>query len=102
MHCLKLAAVAVVLGLATLSQASAQTSATPHLMVAPADLKWAAAPGMPCNAQLAVIEGPMNEAKPFTFRLKFPADCKIPPHYHPAARMRRLPGTARMPFSAST
>jgi quercetin dioxygenase-like cupin family protein len=27
---------------------------------------------------------PMNEAKPFIFRLKFPTDCKIPPHWHPA------------------
>jgi hypothetical protein len=26
----------------------------------------------------------MNEAKPFTFRLKIPVDCKIPPHWHPA------------------
>lgn len=26
----------------------------------------------------------MNEATPFTFRLKIPADCKIPPHWHPA------------------
>jgi quercetin dioxygenase-like cupin family protein len=55
-----------------------------HVMVSPADLKWAAMPNFPCNAQMAVIEGPMNEGKPFVFRLKFPADCKVPPHYHPA------------------
>ena len=38
--------------------------------VAPADLKWTSMPSLPCGAELAVIEGPMNEAKPFTFRLK--------------------------------
>jgi hypothetical protein len=32
-------------------------------------------PLLPCGAQLAVIEGPINEAKPFTFRLSIPADC---------------------------
>ena len=32
----------------------------------------------------AVIEGPLNEAVPFTFRLKFPADYNIPAHWHPA------------------
>src|SRR5262245_9298102 len=78
----KSAAIAVVLGSVALLPASAQSPT--HVMVAPADLKWAAMPNFPCNAQLAVIEGPMNEAKPFTVRLKFPADCKIPPHYHPA------------------
>ena len=43
------------------STGSAQTGA--HIMVNPSDLKWAV---------------------PFTFRLKFPADYKIPAHWHPA------------------
>ena len=29
-------------------------------------------------------EGLLNEAVPFTFRLRFPADYKIPAHWHPA------------------
>jgi quercetin dioxygenase-like cupin family protein len=47
------------------------------------DLKWSDTPALP-GAKLAVIEGPLNEAKPFTMRLKFPANYKIPPHFHSA------------------
>ena len=31
-----------------------------------------------------MIEGPLKEAVPFTFRLKFPANYKLPAHWHPA------------------
>ena len=55
-----------------------------HLMVTPADLKWADVPSLPPGAKLAVIEGPMNEAKPFTMRLRLPADYQIPAHFHSA------------------
>ena len=36
------------------------------------------------GAKVAVIEGPPNEAVPFTFRVKLPADFKVPAHWHPA------------------
>ena len=55
-----------------------------HIMVVPKELKWADVPSLPAGAKIAVIEGPLNEAKPFTFRLKFPANYKIPAHWHPA------------------
>ena len=55
-----------------------------HMMVSPADLKWADVPSLPLGAKVAVIEGPLNETVPFTFRLKFPAHYKIPAHWHPA------------------
>jgi quercetin dioxygenase-like cupin family protein len=55
-----------------------------HLMVAPKDLTWVDVPSLPPGAKIAVIEGPMNEAKPFTVRLKLPANYKIPAHSHPA------------------
>lgn len=61
---------------------SAQSPA--HTMVVPSELKWAPVPSLPPGAQIAVIEGPMNAAVPFTVRLKFPADYKIPAHSHPA------------------
>src|SRR5919197_6716703 len=54
-----------------------------HVVVNPSDLKWtdvAAVPGV----KLAVIEGPLNEAVPFTMRIKVPADFKLPPHWRPA------------------
>lgn len=41
-------------------------------------------PSLPSGAKVAVIEGPLNEAVPFTFRLKFPADYKLPAHWHTA------------------
>ena len=54
-----------------------------HMMVSPDELKWADVSSLPAGAKIAVIEGPMNEAVPFTARLKLPADYKIPAHSHP-------------------
>jgi quercetin dioxygenase-like cupin family protein len=54
-----------------------------HVVVAPSDMKWMAAPSLPPGAQIAVIEGPLNQSGPFTFRAKFPANYQIPPHSHP-------------------
>ena len=54
-----------------------------HMMATPDELKWADVPSVPAGAKVAVIEGPLNEAGPITFRLKFPADYKLPAHWHP-------------------
>jgi hypothetical protein len=61
----------------------AESQPPAHLMVTPSDLKWTDVPSLP-GAKLAVIEGPLNEAVPFTMRIRLPADYKIPPHWHPA------------------
>ena len=53
-----------------------------HIVVAPKDLKWVDVPSLPKGAKAAMMEGPMNEAKPFMVRIKFPANYKIPPHWH--------------------
>ena len=87
--------------LAALALASAApfawSQAAHHTMVDPAKLNWTAVPSLPPGAQLAVIEGPMNEAGPFTVRLKFPANYRIPPHWHPAIeRVTVLSGTFHM------
>lgn len=55
-----------------------------HTMLTPSDLQWKDAAGLPPGTKVAVIEGPMNEAVPFTVRIKFPAGAKVPPHWHPA------------------
>jgi hypothetical protein len=55
-----------------------------HVMVAPEDLKWTDVTSLPAGAKLAVIEGPLNEAVPFTMRIKLPANYQIPAHWHPA------------------
>src|SRR6266540_3977312 len=69
---------------ALVSQASWAQSHPDHVMVSPKDLQWTDVPSLPPGAKIAVIEGPMNEAKPFTVRLKFPANYRIPAHSHPA------------------
>jgi quercetin dioxygenase-like cupin family protein len=91
-----LVAIVVVLTPFVMLNVSAQGHAG-HTMVKPADLKWADVPSLPPGAKVAVIEGPMNEAKPFTIRLKFPANYEIPAHSHPAIeRVTVLSGTFNM------
>jgi hypothetical protein len=51
-------------------------------MLAPSELTWADLPSLP-GVKIAVIEGPLNEAVPIMFRLKFPANYKVAPHWHP-------------------
>jgi anti-sigma factor ChrR (cupin superfamily) len=68
-----------------------------HRLVAPEELKWSDVPSLPAGAKVAVIEGPMNQAVPFTVRLKFPDKYSIPPHWHPAVeRVTVLSGTFHM------
>ena len=68
-----------------------------HRMVSPADLKWADVPSLPPGAKIAVIEGPMSEAVPFTVRIRVPANYRIPPHWHPAVeRVTVLSGVFHM------
>jgi quercetin dioxygenase-like cupin family protein len=65
-----------------------------HRVVQPDQIKWADVPSLPPGAKIAVLEGPMNEARPFTVRLRFPAGYRIPPHIHPAVeRVTVLSGT---------
>ena len=87
--------VAIVSSLIALSASWAQMGG--HRMIAASDLKWDDVPSLPPGAKIAVIEGPMNEAVPFTIRLKFPADYSIPAHSHPAVeRVTVLSGTFHM------
>ena len=55
-----------------------------HRMVRADELKWQPVPSLPKGAVMSVIEGPMNEAVPFTVRFRFPANYKVPAHWHPA------------------
>jgi hypothetical protein len=68
-----------------------------HRMISPGDLKWSDVPSLPAGAKIAIIEGPMSEAVPFTVRLKFPPNYRIPAHWHPAVeRVTVLSGTFHM------
>jgi hypothetical protein len=77
-------ALVVLAGVACVGVAPVWSQDGHHVIMSPADLKWADVPSLPPGAKIAVIEGPPTEAVPFTFRLKFPADYKIPAHWHPA------------------
>lgn len=78
----RLLALVAVAGVAMLPAiAAAQHHA--HTFAPAKDLKWNDTPALP-GAKIAVIEGPLNEAKPFILRLKFPANYKIAPHFHSA------------------
>jgi hypothetical protein len=68
-----------------------------HVMVTPSELKWDDIPSLPPGAKIAIIEGPMNEAAPFTAQLKFPANYRIAAHWHPAVEhVTVLSGTFHM------
>jgi quercetin dioxygenase-like cupin family protein len=54
-----------------------------HVILHPSDLTWGDVPTLP-GVKIAVLEGPLNEAVPIMFRLKFPANYQVPPHRHPA------------------
>jgi quercetin dioxygenase-like cupin family protein len=54
------------------------------IMVVPGQLTWRDAPSVAPGARIAVIEGPLDRAVPFTFRLRLPANVRIAPHTHPA------------------
>jgi quercetin dioxygenase-like cupin family protein len=76
-----------------LAWAQDPSSADPIRAVVPADLKWAESKATP-GAQVAVIEGPPNEPVPYILRVKFPADYKVPAHWHPATeRVTVISGT---------
>lgn len=82
---------------AACAQSHAQGHAGEHIMVVPSELKWADVPSLPPGAQISVIEGPMNEAKPITARIKFPANYKLPAHTHPVIEhVTVLSGTFHM------
>jgi hypothetical protein len=74
---------ALACGLSTLLslQALAQHSGE-HIMLAPSELSWTDLPSLP-GVKIAIIEGQLNQAVPIMFRLKFPANFKVPPHWHP-------------------
>jgi len=83
-HTMKVSAIKMIS--ADCAPASSAVSAPPgHIVVTAADVRWGAAPPtLPKGAQAAILEGNPAESGPFTLRLKFPANYKIPPHSHPA------------------
>jgi len=70
------------------------------LRLTPAEITWTVGPPMlPPGASMAVIEGAFSKPGPFTVRLKFPANYRIPPHWHPVkVTVTVISGTFNMGF----
>ena len=66
------------------AQTPAMPAPTPQVIVAHAStLAWAPGPpSLPPGAEFVLLEGNPAEAVPLTFRLRFPANYRIPPHWH--------------------
>jgi len=73
------------LGATVLYAEEAAKAPAVHVMVTSADLKWLdGPPSLPPGAKVAGIEGNPKDPGLFTMRLKFPANYKVAPHWHPA------------------
>lgn len=61
----------------------------------PADITWVDGPAsLPPGAKFAAVDEDFRTPGPFTVRFKFPADYRIPPHWHPAdQRITVIAGT---------
>jgi hypothetical protein len=71
-------------------------------MVTPEQLTWRDTPPVAPGAEIAVIEGPLNEPVPFTIRLRISANSRIAPHVHPAyERVTVLSGTFHLAHMAT-
>jgi quercetin dioxygenase-like cupin family protein len=82
-HALGLIAVGLVaIGLPANAQQAGHTAHAGHVVLHPTNMTWADVPALP-GVRIAVIEGPLNEAGPIMFRLKFPPNYQVPPHRHP-------------------
>ena len=69
-------------GVAVAASAAAD-AVPPHVMLAPAAMKWQPfAPGGP-GVSVTVLSGDPEKAGPFVLRIKSPAGAKVPPHWHP-------------------
>jgi quercetin dioxygenase-like cupin family protein len=53
-----------------------------HIMLDPSELVWNDLPSLP-GVKISVVEGPLNQPVPIMFRLKFPPNFKVAPHWHP-------------------
>jgi hypothetical protein len=75
-------------------------SAEQVIRLTPAEHTWTDGPPMlPPGARMAVIDGSFSKPGLFTVRLKFPANYRIPPHWHPVkVTVTVISGTFNMGF----
>jgi hypothetical protein len=75
---------AIVLMVATLGVLPVLAQQHMHVVASPEALKWVEPPVLP-GAKLAVVHGDPSKEGLFVYRLKMPANYKIPPHTHKAS-----------------
>jgi quercetin dioxygenase-like cupin family protein len=75
--------VPVALILAVLASLPVLAGQDSHTISMPDTLKWVEPPVLP-GARLAVVQGDPSKEGPFAYRLRMPAEYRIPPHFHKA------------------
>lgn len=81
-------------GLVPPTVTAAEPAAQGHISIVPSEIKWTDAPSIAPGAKMAVLEGDLKQAGPFTFRLRLPPNATIAPHTHPLfERVTVLSGT---------
>ncbi len=88
----------ICLGVLTACAARAEQATLDRMItMTPDELEWFEPASLPAGAEMTVIEGPMDEDRPFTARIRFPAGYELPAHWHPAVeRVTVLEGTFNM------
>lgn len=83
-RCITAPLVALLVPAALAAQAPPASAPASQVIVAhAASLSWAAGPpSLPAGAEFVVLEGNPAEAMPLTLRLRFPANYRIPAHWH--------------------
>lgn len=89
------ASTAIALGvLIAASALAAEPAMEGHISMVPSEITWTDAPSIGPGAKLAVLEGDLKQAAPFTMRIKLPPNFKVPAHTHPVfERVTVLSGT---------
>jgi len=78
----RIAAIAVAIAALSVLPVLAQQHA--HVVSTPDTLKWVEPPVLP-GSRLAVVQGDPSKEGLFVYRLKMPANYKVPPHLHKAS-----------------
>jgi hypothetical protein len=92
--CSRALVLALFLGMAHTVLAETPYQGEGHVLTTPSDLDWQPVPSMAPGAEMAVLEGDLSKEKPFTVRIKLPADYTLAPHIHPEyERVTVLSGT---------
>ena len=89
-------AAAVVAGMAAppVAWADSHSKGSDFISIKASEIKWADAPSIGPGAKIAVLEGDLKAAAPFTMRIKLPPNLRIGVHTHPVAeRVTVLSGT---------